>query len=108
MQRRAHFSIRSFGEFVDFLFGDVPRKSFADRRERGETEKKRWVDDVEVTFDSQQICGYYIQLFRHATFLIDRFSKAQLEDGFWAVQGKGLRGPSRPVRRPCRCGAAIS
>jgi hypothetical protein len=90
MAQRVHFSIRSFDEFVAFLFGDAPRKSFAERRESGETGKKRWVDDVEVTFDSRQICGYYVQLFRHATFLIDRFSKSQLEDGFWAVQGKAL------------------
>ncbi len=39
---------------------------------------------------AETICTYYIQLFRQPEFLLHRFSKAQLEEGFWAIQGANL------------------
>jgi hypothetical protein len=32
------------------------------------------------------ICAYYVRLFQEPEFLSTRFSKAQLEEGFWAIQ----------------------
>ena len=42
------------------------------------------------TFDAQRVCYYYVRLFRYPGLLLDRFSKAQLEEGFWAIQGPNL------------------
>jgi len=72
----------SFDEFVSFLFArDVP----------DETEKSDpWYWNTEVTFDPQRACEYYVRLFRRPAFLMERFSKSQLEEGFWAIQGPNL------------------
>jgi hypothetical protein len=72
----------SFEEFVAFLFArDAP----------DETEKRDlWYWNVEVEFDPQRTCRYYVRLFRHPSFLLDRFSNSQLEQGFWAIQSPTL------------------
>jgi hypothetical protein len=83
----------SFEEFVEFLFDrEIPEEeSFAALWARGETKKwNPWHWWTEVTFDAQQVCLYYTRLFRHPRFLLGKFSKEQLEDGFWAVQNDGL------------------
>jgi hypothetical protein len=72
----------SFEEFVSFLFNrDVPPES-----------KKidPWDWNIEVEFDPQKICAYYVRLFRQPEFLLTRFTKLQLEQGFWAIQGPNL------------------
>lgn len=37
--------------------------------------------------DAEKLCAYYVQLFRRPEFLLSRFAKEQLEEGFWAVMG---------------------
>ena len=41
----------------------------------------------DVVFAPQQICAYYVRLFRKPEFLLERFSKSQLDQGFWAIFG---------------------
>lgn len=41
-------------------------------------------------FDPLQICDFYTRLFRDPGFLLERFSKAQLEQGFWAIPSEGF------------------
>jgi hypothetical protein len=78
----------SFEEFVSFLFDhEVPPKS----ENEPESEKyDPWFFHVEVEFDAKKMCAYYVQLFRQPEFLLSRFTKAQLEEGFWAIQGRNL------------------
>lgn len=72
----------SFEEFVAFLFDrDVHPKS---------DNRKPWHWDVEVKFEAENICKYYVQLFQQPDFLRTRFTKSQLEEGFWAIQGPNL------------------
>jgi hypothetical protein len=69
----------SFDEFVAFIFAHEPR---ADCKKQ-----KPWYCNLEVIYDPQKLCAYYDQLFRQPLFLLERFSKAQLEKGFWAIHG---------------------
>jgi hypothetical protein len=72
----------SFDEFVSFLFDrDVSLESEG---------QDYWYWHVEVEFDAKKICTYYVQLFRQPEFLLSRFTKPQLEEGFWAIQGPNL------------------
>jgi hypothetical protein len=32
------------------------------------------------------MCAYYVQLFHRPEFLVSRFTKQQLEEGFWAIR----------------------
>jgi len=69
----------SFDEFVSFLF---------DHDEPPESEKyDPWYFNVEVEFDAKNIGAYYGRMFSQPEFLLRRFTKAQLEEGFWAIQG---------------------
>jgi hypothetical protein len=45
---------------------------------------------VEVEFDAKKVTAYYMQLFRQPEFLRSRFTKPQLEEGFWAIQSPNL------------------
>ena len=40
-----------------------------------------------MTHALQKTCGYYLPLFQQPEFLLERFSKGQIEAGFWAIQG---------------------
>src|SRR6266702_4912271 len=42
-----------------------------------------------------RLCPHYSQLFREPRFLLDRFSKTQLDQGFWAVQSVTLECSAR-------------
>lgn len=67
----------SFHEFVSLVFErDAPV-------EPGELGPPFY--DVEV--DAKKLCAYYVQLFRQPEFLLSRFTKRQLEEGFWAIMG---------------------
>ncbi len=79
MSERALIDIRrfSFEDFIGFLFDrDIPPKS--DRW-------NPWYCHTEVLFDPERTCDYYVRLFKEPGFLLDRFSKGQLEVGFWAI-----------------------
>src|ERR1700676_2787974 len=72
----------TFDDFVAFLFDrDVSLES--DGRDY-------WYWHVEVEFNAKMIGAYYVRLFRQPEFLLTRFTKLQLEEGFWAVQGPNL------------------
>src|SRR5580693_3692267 len=72
----------SFEEFVSYVFGhDVPPKS---------EKYDPWYFHMEVDFDAKKICSYYVRLFRQPEFLLSRFTKPQLEEGFWAIQSPNL------------------
>jgi hypothetical protein len=91
----------SFEEFVRFLF-DRPapsgEHSFGALLARGETRKWHpWYYDAEVSFDPIRLCNHYSQLFRNPRFLLDRFSKPQLDQAFWAVQSSTLECSARSL-----------
>ena len=72
----------SFDEFVAFLFHhDEPPQS---------DKYDPWYFNVEVEFDAKNIGAYYARMFRQPEFLLKLFTKAQLEEGFWAIQGPNL------------------
>jgi hypothetical protein len=72
----------SFEDFIAFLF---------DRDLSLESEgRDYWYWHVEVEFDAKKIAAYYVQLFRQPEFLRAQFTKAQLEEGFWAIHGPNL------------------
>lgn len=80
--KQINVSQYSFDEFISFLFErDVPA-------ETGKQEPWYW--NTEVIYASELVCRFYVQLFRQPEFLLDRFSKAQLEQGFWAIQSPNL------------------
>lgn len=84
MEDRRHVNISqySFDEFISFLFErDVPPDS--DKQES-------WDWNIDVTYVPGVVCEYYIQLFQRPEFLRERYSKPQLEQAFWAIQGPNL------------------
>jgi hypothetical protein len=69
----------SYDEFVSFIF---------DREIRvRDGAYHPWYFDVAVVFDARRVCEFYTRLFRRPEFLLDKYSKAQLEEGFWAIHG---------------------
>jgi hypothetical protein len=76
----------SFDDFVAFLFA----RDVQEIAERNSKKWDPWYWHVEVTFDAQRTCEYYVRLFRQPAFLLERFSKAQLEEGFWGIQVANL------------------
>jgi hypothetical protein len=84
MEQRSHVDLinYSYDEFVAFLFDrDVPDES---------EKKDSWDWHIDVEFDAKKVCAYYVRLFRKPEFLLTRFTKPQLEQGFWAIQGPNL------------------
>lgn len=65
----------SFDEFVSLIFQrDMPVRP----------------DEIGPPFDevdAEKLCAYYVRLFRQPEFLLSRFAKEQLEEGFWAIMG---------------------
>lgn len=79
------FDIRgiSFEEFVDFLFEhEIPPD--IDRNGR---RSQPWYDAANIEFDAEELVSHYTTLFTEPAFLLKRFSKEKLEQGFWAVMG---------------------
>lgn len=66
----------TFDEFVDFLFAHHAYEGM-------------WEFDP-VNFDPIRTVRFYIQLFNDPAFLFQRFSREQLENGFWQVQSCNL------------------
>ena len=73
----------SFEDFVGFLFD---REVSPKLNDVPEWERDWWYSELDDTFVAETICAYYIRLFHEPEFLLKRFSKAQLEAGFWAIQ----------------------
>ena len=71
----------SFEDFVSFLFEhDLPKSEKDDP----------WYYGIDVVFDVRKLGAHYVRLFKQPEFLITRFTKAQLEQGFWAIQSCNL------------------
>jgi len=73
----------TFSQFVDFLFAPVAQSESVSRNDR-------WYFNTKVCFDPHRICGYYVQLFRNSAFLLDHYSRGQLEQGFSAMTVRSL------------------
>lgn len=75
----------SFEEFVSFLFArEVPTNS---------EKVEPWDHAFEYAyfeFDPEEVCSYYVRLFTKPRMLLARFSREQLEQGFWVIQGPNL------------------
>jgi hypothetical protein len=72
----------TFDDFVAFLFDhDIPPES-------EEYDPRFW--HVEVEFYAENIAAYYVQMFEQPEFLLTRFTKAQLEEGFWTIQASNF------------------
>lgn len=93
----------SFDQFISFMFArDVPPPG---------GKRDPWYYREEVMCDTLRVCRYYTRLFLQPTFLLDAFSKVQLEQGFWAIHGPCLNcsayrivfdeGLPFPVREQC-------
>ena len=88
MSEYTQYDIRnaSFDEFVDFLFDhevvSIPRSA--------ETGPGPWYWAVEVLFDPNRVAQHYIRLFTAPEFLLERFTREQLEQGFWAIQSSNI------------------
>jgi hypothetical protein len=65
----------SFEDFVDLHFN----------REFAQNVDQEWYWNADMTFAPQKFCAYYTQLYRAPEILIARFSKVQLEEGFWGM-----------------------
>jgi hypothetical protein len=98
----------SYEEFVAFIF---------DREIRPREGKYHpWYFDVRPTFDPNRLCEYYIRLFRSPQFLPEKYSKAQLEQGFWAIHGAAFDASAQhliwntnvPFRSRCECVKSMS
>src|SRR5690349_12892195 len=72
----------SFDEFVDFCFDHpVPKDSAS-----------AWYFEAEVLYDPLRSIDFFIQLFRHPEFLLQRYSRSQVDQGFWAISSSGFEG----------------
>ncbi|MFN3988049.1 MAG: hypothetical protein ACK4KV_21380 [Rhodocyclaceae bacterium] len=76
----------TFEEFVTFLF-DHEVMSLPPA---GSVGPEPWYWHADVTFDPMRMASLYIRLFTQPRFLLQQFSLAQLEQGFWAVQSPTL------------------
>lgn len=71
----------SFEEFVDFLFEHDITPVPPSKDEKPDP----WYWRAEVTHDTSRVLGFYVRLFENPEFLLARFTKEQLEQGFWAI-----------------------
>ena len=110
MKEREQIDIRgySFDEFVSFIF---------DREIRAHAGVDHpWYFEVEVAFDPNRLCEFYIRLFRSPDSVLGKYSKAQLETGFWAIHGGAFDGSVQhliwnqdvPFLSRCECVKSMS
>jgi len=76
----------SFEEFIDFLF-DHKVVPIPDTQSDA---PEPWYWHSEVEYDAVAVVGYYIRLFSNPRFLLLKFSRDQLEQGFWAIHSGNL------------------
>lgn len=71
----------AFEDFTKFVFArPVPANAKA----------KPWYWYIETAFEPTEIVDNYVSLFTRPEFLLTRFLKAELEQGFWAIQSCNL------------------
>lgn len=83
--KRYEITNASFEEFVNFLFDQQVVPIPDDAKLLGP-----WYYNAEVAYDPIRVASQYIQLFSQPAFLLAQFSRAQLEQGFWAIQSPNL------------------
>lgn len=85
MRQKVHADLTqyTFNQFVDFLFARAVQAEPAKLRDS-------WYFNTEVCFDPRRVCGYYVRLFCNSAFLLDRYSCAQLDQGFSAMMVSSL------------------
>lgn len=88
---RIDITQHSFDQFIDFMFDhEVPAEPNREATGRTKANEPWYWEQIELVYDPAKVCGYYVRLFREPGFLLQRFSKPQLEQGFWALQGPNL------------------
>ena len=71
-----------FNDFITFIFDHTPvAVGFDDS-----AQEEPWYWSVEVRYEPETIIRYYTKLFSNPHFLIYKFTEAELEQGFWAIQ----------------------
>jgi hypothetical protein len=86
---RIDITQHSFDQFIDFMFDHEVARFHLEAERTKDNEPWYW-ELIELTYDPRKVCGYYVRLFREPRFLLQQFSKPQLEQGFWAIQGGNL------------------
>ncbi len=66
----------SFDEFVSLIFTPAEQ-----------VKPDAPLPGVNVETDAKRLCAYYVQLFQNPEFLLSRFTKQELEQGFWEIMG---------------------
>jgi hypothetical protein len=84
MNEMHDLSAFDFEQFVAFIFDRQPEPWAAGNQ------SDHWYWHVKVTFDPARIANFYVRLFNDPEFLLQRFTPAQLEEGFWAIQSSTL------------------
>lgn len=83
MKEYVHYDISgsSFEEFVEFTFDREIAPVPEGKREKADP----WYAHAEITLKPRKVLGFYVRLFERPEFLLTRYSKGQLEQGFWAM-----------------------
>jgi hypothetical protein len=86
--KRDHYDISrfSFDEFVEFLFEHevVPFPG------NDKAQPKPWHWHTHVMFDVHAVITFYVRLFEQPAFLLTRYTKAQVEQGFWVIMSRNI------------------
>ncbi len=76
----------SFGELVNFIFEHEVPPDF----DRNDRRSEPWYYTADIEFEADELISFYTKLFEEPFFLIERFSKEKLEQGFWAILGPAM------------------
>jgi hypothetical protein len=76
----------SFDQFVDFIFDHEASENSTN----GTRRKDPWYYNAEVQCSTETVIDFYMRLFEEPEFLFERFSREQLEQGFWVIPGQSL------------------
>jgi hypothetical protein len=66
----------SFDDFVSLIFNPAEQ-----------VKPDAPLSGIEAEIDAKKLCAYYVQLFQKPEFLLSRFTKQELEEGFWEIIG---------------------
>ena len=78
-------------EFVAFLF-DHPVAGFHENPAQQPRDEPWYWSDIELAYQATHNCSLFERLFAAPQFLLDRFTRGQLNQGFWAAQSGNLEG----------------
>jgi hypothetical protein len=79
----------SFDEFVRFWFDrSIDPRAMGPPRDPDFA----WYANIEIRCEPRQYAESFIRLFNAPEFLLDRYSKDQLEEGFWAMVSPMVEG----------------